>query len=100
MTINANGSYTYTPSANYIGTDSFTYKVIDANGATATGTVQPDRGGGRERRQLHGHHRGAIVVDPRTNDAIVGGYKNATVTAINGTSISSGQTITLSSGTT
>ena len=41
-----------------------------------------------------------IVVDPRTNDAVAGGYKNATISAINGTSISSGQTITLASGTT
>ena len=31
-----------------------------------------------------------IVVDPRTNDTIVGGYKNATITAVNGTPISAG----------
>ena len=27
MTLNADGSFTYTPTANYNGTDSFTYKV-------------------------------------------------------------------------
>jgi VCBS repeat-containing protein len=34
-----NGSYTYTPSANYFGPDSFTFTVSDGNGGTDTGTV-------------------------------------------------------------
>ncbi len=33
------GSVTYTPSANYLGSDSFTYTITDANGASATGNV-------------------------------------------------------------
>ena len=32
--------YAYTPAANYTGTDSFTYRVIDSAGATQTGTIQ------------------------------------------------------------
>ena len=28
-TLNANGSFTYTPAANYNGTDSFTYRASD-----------------------------------------------------------------------
>ncbi len=37
--VNANGTITYTPTANYHGTDSFQYTVSDGNGGTATGTV-------------------------------------------------------------
>ena len=43
LTFNANGSFTYTPVANYYGSDSFTYKandgVLDSNVATVTITV-------------------------------------------------------------
>src|SRR5207247_1784016 len=45
LVLNANGSFTYTPSANYSGPDSFTYKAndgtADSNIATATITVAP-----------------------------------------------------------
>ena len=40
LTLNADGSFTYTPAANYNGTDSFTYKAndgtLDSNVATVT----------------------------------------------------------------
>ena len=43
LTLNADGSFTYTPDANYNGTDSFTYKAndgtADSNVATVTLTV-------------------------------------------------------------
>jgi VCBS repeat-containing protein len=39
VVVNPNGSYTYTPAANYNGTDSFTYTVSDANGGNNTYTV-------------------------------------------------------------
>ena len=39
VVVNPDGSYTYTPNANYNGADVFTYTVIDSNGATATATV-------------------------------------------------------------
>ncbi|MCM3629584.1 Ig-like domain-containing protein [Paenibacillus glycanilyticus] len=45
ITLNANGSFTYTPNANYNGPDSFTYKVNDvalnSSAATVTLTVNP-----------------------------------------------------------
>ena len=37
--LNPNGSFTYTPDADYFGPDSFTYTVSDGNGGTAIGTV-------------------------------------------------------------
>ena len=59
LTLNADGSFTYTPAANYNGTDSFTYRAND-------GTAQLERGHGQpspstpvndapvaEQRQLH-----------------------------------------------
>jgi VCBS repeat-containing protein len=45
LTLNADGSFTYTPGANYNGSDSFTYKAddgpADSNVATVTITVTP-----------------------------------------------------------
>ena len=37
--LDADGAFTYTPDANYNGTDSFTYTVSDGNGGTDTATV-------------------------------------------------------------
>jgi hypothetical protein len=39
VTVNTDGSYTYTPSANYNGADSFSYTISDGNGGTNTYTV-------------------------------------------------------------
>ncbi|OEZ27087.1 hypothetical protein AO062_29845 [Variovorax boronicumulans] len=39
VTVNADGSYTYTPNANFNGTDSFTVTVSDGHGGTTTSTV-------------------------------------------------------------
>jgi len=39
LTINSDGSFTYTPDTNYVGSDSFTYTVTNANGATDSATV-------------------------------------------------------------
>jgi VCBS repeat-containing protein len=40
LALNANGSFTYTPAANFSGSDSFTYTLSDGNGGSATGTVE------------------------------------------------------------
>ncbi|GAA4451131.1 Ig-like domain-containing protein [Novipirellula rosea] len=39
ITLGSNGAFTYTPSANYNGSDSFTYQVSDGNGGTDTAVV-------------------------------------------------------------
>ncbi|MGB5758851.1 MAG: cadherin-like domain-containing protein, partial [Acidimicrobiales bacterium] len=39
LTLNADGSYLYTPNAAWAGTDSFTYEVADPGGSTDTATV-------------------------------------------------------------
>ncbi len=39
VTLNTNGSFTYTPTTGYSGTDSFTYSISDGNGGTDTATV-------------------------------------------------------------
>lgn len=39
VTINPDGSYTYIPASGYIGTDSFTYTIVDNLSNTATATV-------------------------------------------------------------
>jgi len=39
LVLNTDGSFSYTPDANYNGSDSFTYRVTDADGATSTATV-------------------------------------------------------------
>ena len=36
---NADGTYTYTPTNDFFGSDSFTYQVADGNGGVATGVV-------------------------------------------------------------
>lgn len=37
--LSANGDFSYTPNADFFGTDSFTYTLSDGNGGTATATV-------------------------------------------------------------
>jgi hypothetical protein len=39
LVFNADGTFTYAPDADYNGADSFTYDVVDVNGATETQTV-------------------------------------------------------------
>ncbi len=39
LTLNADGSFTYTPAANFVGTDSFTYKASDGLETSGTATV-------------------------------------------------------------
>ena len=42
VVVNPDGTFTYTPNANYNGPDSFTYTITDADGSTSTATVTID----------------------------------------------------------
>jgi hypothetical protein len=44
--LNGDGSFTYNPNFNFVGIDTFTYEVIDSNGASSIGTVTIDIVGG------------------------------------------------------
>jgi Bacterial Ig domain/RTX calcium-binding nonapeptide repeat (4 copies) len=39
VSLNADGTFTYNPAANFYGSDSFTYKLLDTHGGSASGTV-------------------------------------------------------------
>ncbi len=39
VTVNANGSFVYTPEDNWFGTDTFTYRAVDGSGQSAPGLV-------------------------------------------------------------
>ncbi len=64
LTVNADGSFSYTPNANFNGADSFTYKAsdgtADSNVATVTITVNAveRRPGGGVRQLQHGRGHG------------------------------------------
>jgi len=42
LVLNSDGTFTYTPNANFFGTDAFTYEITDGNGGTAQATVMID----------------------------------------------------------
>ncbi|WP_227498710.1 tandem-95 repeat protein [Synechococcus sp. PCC 7336] len=54
LTLNADGSFEYTPDADFNGSDSFTYAVSDGNGGTDTATV-------------------TLTVDPVNDDPVAAG---------------------------
>ncbi len=39
VTVNSDGTYTYTPTTGYVGDDSFSYTITDSNGVTSTAIV-------------------------------------------------------------
>ena len=66
LTLNADGGFTYTPDANFNGTDSFTYTASDgtADSNVATVTIDGRRGqrrAGRGRRRLRDDGRHALT---------------------------------------
>ena len=71
LVFNTNGSFTYTPTANYNGTDSFTYKANDGTATGNTATVN-------------------LTITPVADASVIGGLATGTVTEDLGSSIASG----------
>ena len=70
VTMNTDGTFSYTPNANYSGSDSFTYTLTDADGDTSTATV-------------------SIAVDPADDDLVITAIEDGAVSE-EGLSTSSG----------
>jgi hypothetical protein len=71
VTVNADGSFVYTPNPGYAGADSFVYQVSDGNGGTAVGTVTlldpPPATGGFQVTAVEGLSSGLQGVGPLTD---------------------------------
>ena len=86
VTLNADGSFTYTPAANFNGTDSFTYTAsdgtADSNVATVTITVTRGqrRAGGGRRRGDDGRRHARSAARVLANDTDVDGGTTLTAT--------------------
>ncbi len=74
LSLNSDGSFTYTPNAGFIGTDTFTYIVDDGNGGTSTATA-------------------TIVVDTITSGWSITGDTSVTEGAVAGYIVSLTETI-------
>ena len=80
-TVAADGAITYTPDADFNGTDSFTYTVSDGNGGTATQTVSvsvapvddPTVSGGPDDDVLVGTAADDLILGEAGDDFLVGG---------------------------
>jgi hypothetical protein len=102
VSLNANGSLTFTPSANFNGTPSFTYTISDGAGGTATSTVNLTVTSVNDAPvavidSITTAEDTAVTFDPRANDSDVDG--NAlTITQINGTNITTTTPVTVTGG--
>ena len=115
LSLQPTGAFTYTPKANFGGTDFFTYKVTDAqtlesNTATVSITVNPVSCGPRPGVTVTNTVNGGALESTITasganapGNALTqlrfGTFTNAVVT-LNGQTITSGQTVTLPASTT
>ncbi|MFJ5370354.1 Ig-like domain-containing protein, partial [Bosea sp. CER48] len=102
VTLNANGSLTFAPAANYNGAPNFTYTISDGTTtATATidGTVTPVNDAPVAVDDTFTTAEDTpVTFDPRSNDSDIDGNALA-ITQINGTNIASGGTIAIQGGT-
>ncbi|MFV1873328.1 MAG: Ig-like domain-containing protein [Oleiphilus sp.] len=101
VTVNADGTITYTPDVDYSGTDTLSYEISDGQGGTASSTasieVSPASGslddsvnlvgttlndvlhGGNNDDNLDGRNRSDTLYGYEGNDTLIGGYGNDTL---------------------
>ncbi|WIB27037.1 Ig-like domain-containing protein [Curtobacterium sp. MCSS17_015] len=73
--VHADGSYVYTPSAGFTGTDTFAYRVTDASGqtTTATATIRVVAAAVASDDARTGSTGEPVTIDPLENDTPTGG---------------------------
>ncbi|MDH3717439.1 MAG: cadherin-like domain-containing protein, partial [Planctomycetota bacterium] len=76
LTLNSDGTFTYTPTADFNGADAFTYRISDGNGGSATATVtltvSPLNDSPVARDNLYITTGGAVTGNVLTDDTGVG----------------------------
>ncbi|NLX96929.1 MAG: tandem-95 repeat protein, partial [Rhodopirellula sp.] len=103
LEFNADGSFTYTPAANFNGADSFSYAISDGNGGTDTATVSltiaavndaPDAADDTASTVQNA----SVVIWPFANDSDIDG-DGLTVSAVDSTSLEGGAITNNTDGT-
>ena len=101
VTVNPDGTLTYTPNADFHGTDTITYTVSDGQGgittATVTVTVNPVNDAPVGRGDAFTVGGGSVTIDLLTNDTDVDGDP-LTVVAIDGQPVVVGRPVVLTDG--
>ncbi len=102
ITINANGTYTYTPAPDFFGTDTFTYTVSDGT-AVSTYTVTVNVAGVNDAPALGNDtftidEDGSGIINVLANDRDADG-DTLTITAIDGQAIATGGSVAVTGGT-
>ncbi|MCP5308579.1 MAG: retention module-containing protein [Zoogloeaceae bacterium] len=102
VTVNADGTFSYTPNANYNGPDSFTYTITDADGdvstATATINVAPTSDAPIAQDDVATTAEDTpVIIDVLGNDSDPDG-DTLTITEIGGQPISVGNPVTIPEG--
>ncbi|PLP59418.1 hypothetical protein CYK37_08820 [Mesorhizobium loti] len=103
VTLNADGTLTFTPSVNFNGSPSFTYTISDGQGGTATATVNGTVVAVNDAPvavddTFTTNEDTAAVFDVRVNDSDIEGDA-LSVTQINGQNIATGGSVAVSGGT-
>ncbi|WP_283193222.1 Ig-like domain-containing protein [Rhizobium sp. AN80A] len=103
LVLNPDGTFTYTPTAGFNGTDSFVYRIDDGNGGTDTATVTITINPVNDAPVVVNDsftvaEDGQVVIAVLANDSDPDGDA-LSITQINGQPISVGGSVTLASGT-
>ncbi len=105
FSLNADGTFSYTPAANFHGTDSFTYQIMDGGGATDTATFTFTVTSVNDAPIAQDVSAGGYLEDSAGVTASVQFYSSdvdndtRVVTHINGQAIAAGETVNVTNGT-